>query len=242
MFGITAIERQFENALDDFGSEAEIPRLYLSIYETVNDRAVEDDVVHQMLNQHAGFWCLTVNALFESSLVSLHRLFDSDSKRNAARLLTLAEEHIDIFTRPQLARRIQNEHNIEDASDWVRAAYEPSLDDFRRLREEVESRWKIYKDIYRPIRCRVIAHRVLTDAESLQLFSRTNRTQLQEVCVFFVALHAALSRLYRRGEPIQIRASAKTRPAHGQPNRRRAERPQGKAVMIAAIYARKSTD
>jgi hypothetical protein len=222
--GTSQIERRFEKALEAFSMEAETPTQYLYAHLTMHAVTAEDAGVVARMDTNPLYWNTVAGALQLSTFVSLHRLFDPDSSCNADSILKMAEENVGMFSRQALAIRVQRCYNLADAYDWVQAAFEPTEDDFRRLRGEVRSRRNVYDEVYRPIRGRVFAHRIASQDNADRLFAATHIDELQDICTFFPALHEALFDLYFNGQRAvvqtrtisirDIRAGVKTRGVH----------------------------
>jgi hypothetical protein len=191
---MTSDERHFERLLEEFRSAADLPQRYLRADLRLNDRAIQNLDVHRELNRNAEFWAVAANALHLATFVSLHRIFDTDSAGNVYGVLDFAQQHIDLFSKTALATRRQqvDEGSLKSEPD-VRA------DDLLTLRKEVGRRRRIYDDTYRPIRGKILAHKVLPEAEAQERYASTLIVELHEICTFFPALHDALLRLYMNG-------------------------------------------
>jgi HEPN superfamily AbiU2-like protein len=84
--------------------------------------------------------------------------------------------------------------------EFLHRAYEPTSEDFRRLKRYVDTRRRTYVANYRPLRHGVFAHRGVMDrAEVGALFGKTNIRELQQLLVFLARLHEALWQLFYNG-------------------------------------------
>ncbi len=113
-----------------------------------------------------------------------------------------------IFSKDALAER--KRELSANADEWLTAylkgAYVPSGEDFRRLKRHVSGRRKIYEQKYGPIRHRVFAHKATTeDSDVAALFANTNIKELQQLLVFLRRLHEALWHLFFNGAKLALR-------------------------------------
>ncbi len=85
--------------------------------------------------------------------------------------------------------------------DYLEHSYEPSVEDFQRLRSEAAKRRKIFESVYRPIRHKLIAH---IDKEYMDkadtLWAETNIGQLEEIIWFLHDLKETLFDTYQNGK------------------------------------------
>jgi hypothetical protein len=78
--------------------------------------------------------------------------------------------------------------------------YVPNADDFKRIRDHVDKRRKVYAKNYRPLRHKIFAHKEVSAKEDIQsLFGKTNIRELAQLLVFLGQLHEALRQLYDNG-------------------------------------------
>jgi len=158
--------------------------------------------VQRLLNGSALFWNTVLAGLQTSTFIVLGRILDQSSAHNVNRVLKIAQSHPDIFSRPALGKRKQD--NLKTPPEWLpeylEAAYVPKVADFRRLRTHVQKQRRIYNDKYRDLRRKVFAHKELTDPAAVSaLFAKTNIRELQQLLVFFSRLYDALWQLFFNG-------------------------------------------
>lgn len=193
----------FENQLELFRTEAEGAIQYYYGWQTIHAVAAENEAVFRLLNEAPLFWNTTLGALQTAALAALGRVFDPDQRNhNVNRLLALAGANLDIFSKKALAERKRKASANADQwlDEYLRGVYEPTTDDFRRLKRHIAVRRKICEERYRPLRHRVFAHRgVATRAEVGELFAQTNIRELQQLLVFLGRLHEALWQLFFNG-------------------------------------------
>ena len=155
------------------------------------------------MNEAPLFWNTNLGALQSSAIVALGRVFDLDrNSHGVARLLTVAHANLDIFSKQSLAARKRKDSVNADEwlPEYLKTAYEPCSEDFRRLKRHVATRRAIYETNYRPLRHKVFAHRgVATRVEVGELFAKTNIREMQQLLVFLGRLHEVLWQLYFNG-------------------------------------------
>lgn len=193
----------FEAELELFRTEAESAIQFFYAWEAVHAVAAKDKAVFRLLNQAPLFWNTNLRALQTSTLLALGRVFDPNPNHHSVtRLLSVAHANLGIFSKDSLAarKRKSNTNADEWLPEYLKTAYEPSHDDFRRLKRHVANRRKIYEANYRPLRHKVFAHRVVaTRFEVGELFTKTNIKELQQLLVFLGRLYEVLWQLYFNG-------------------------------------------
>jgi len=129
----------FEHELEVFRREVGAAIQFLYAHVAVRSVMTQHQPVLDFLNQASLFWATSLGALQLSAFIALGRIFDHDSTHNVSRLLRIAQNHPDIFSKEALARR--KERDSPGASKWLpdylSKAYEPTPHDFRRLKAHV---------------------------------------------------------------------------------------------------------
>jgi len=178
----TSDELEFTKRLDSFRAEAEAPSQYLYALLTCRELAAIDSRVFNLFNTNADFWNVALNALHSTSFLALHRLFDGDSIDRADDFLLFAIAKRHIFSRDALDARIRS-RNGGETFPWVADVRNTTEQEIQRLRGEVQRWWKVYDKLYRPIRSKVLAHKILEREEADELFKKlTSRNSSRCVC------------------------------------------------------------
>ena len=154
------------------------------------------------------FWNTSLGALQTAAFIALGRVFDQNSTHNLDRLLRVAQDNPQIFSKGALGRRKQgtNPDPPEWLDDYLSHIYEPTPQDFRRLRSHVRKWRKIYVSNYRDLRHKLFAHKEVSDhAEIDALFAKTNIRELQRMFAFLGSLHEALWHLFFNGRKPVLR-------------------------------------
>ena len=202
-------EADFARELEIFRTEAEAAIQFFYAWLAIHAVAGSNNSVTRALDQTPLFWNTTLGALQTATLVTLGRVFDSNPEsHNIGRLLKIAQDHLGIFSKPALdARKRQDSRNADEwLPGYLRNAYEPTSDDFRRLRRHVARHRKIYEANYRPLRHKVFAHKARMERTDVAaLFAKTNIRELQKLLVFLRRLHDALRELFWNGRKPTLR-------------------------------------
>jgi hypothetical protein len=195
-------DTQFEHELEVFRTEAESGIQFFYAYLAVHAVAEHHQSVYQLLNKAPLFWNTSLGALQTAAFIALGRVFDQKSTHNLDRLLRVAQDNPQIFSKAALGRRKQgtNPAPPEWLEDYLSDAYEPTPQDFRRLRSHVQKWRKIYVSNYRDLRHKLFAHKEVSDrAETDALLAKTDIRELQRMFAFLGALHEALWELFFNG-------------------------------------------
>ena len=171
----------FEQELEVFRTEAEAGTQFFYAYLTVHAVAGDHNSVYRNLNQAPLFWNTALAALQTATFIALGRVFDQQSPYNIDKVLGFARDHPEMFTKSALAKRKQGISTVRPGwlDEYLFGAYVPVAADFRRLRNHVKERRKIYERSYRDLRRKVFAHKELTDRATVQaLFAKTNIREL----------------------------------------------------------------
>ena len=203
------VEEQFERELEIFRTEAETAAQFFYAFLAIHAATGAKRPVYRLLNTAPLFWNTVLGSLQTAAFVALGRVFDQNSTHNVDRLIRLAVDNPQIFSKTALARRKQGSSNTLPAwlSDYMKHVYVPRPADLRRLRGYVSRHRKVYIDKYRPLRHQVFAHKGLSDVAAVSaLFGKTNIREMQRMLIFLMSLYNALWRLFVNGNRPALRA------------------------------------
>ena len=206
---------EYEAELEIFRQEVETAAQLLYTHMAVHTVAARTPAINKMLNRNPYFWSTTLYALQCSGFIALGRIFDQRSPHNVDKILKLAQLHSRLFSKAELAdRKREGSSNADEwLADYLVDVYEPTPDDFRKLRKEVSARRVIYQEMCDRIRDGIFAHHDVSDPKEIaELFSKIKASRFQQLIVFLNRLHEALWQLYHNGrKPIlkQMPYSAK---------------------------------
>jgi len=201
-------EIQFERELEVFRTEAEAGTQFFYADLAVHAVAANHKPVYKLLNKAPLFWNTCLGALQTASFIALGRVFDQNSAHNLDKVLRIAQDNLQIFSKVALGHRRQGKDPEPPAwlDAFLRDVYEPMPKDFRRIRGYIRKRRKIYESKYKDLRDKVFAHRAVSDdAESAELFGKTNIRELQRMFAFLSSLYDALWQLFFNGRKPVLR-------------------------------------
>jgi hypothetical protein len=178
-------------------------------WRIIQNKTTSENELLSALNRTPLSWILIRHSLQITLFITLGRIFDDNN--NAFRvddLLKCCIEEISAFSRENLRlRKIadQNGNEPEWLTDYIKNSYEPVEEDFNRLRSEVAKRRNRFKDVYRPIRHKLIAHNdkaYLDKAD--ELWAETNIGELEEIIWFLNDLKGALFDAFQNGRKPEL--------------------------------------
>ena len=201
-------ENAFSDELEVFRTEAESAIQFFYAYLTINSALADNEKALRIVNEAPLFWVTIAGALQTSSLIALGRVFDQNSQHNIDRLLKVARDNADIFSKGALEARKRK--GSENADEWIdgymKNVYVPTASDFRRLRRYVSKYRKVYENGCRDIRRKFYAHKELSRPDDVQkLFARTNIREMQKLSIFLSRLHECLLELFHNGRKPVLR-------------------------------------
>jgi len=196
---------QFEAELEIFRTEVETALQFFYSYLVIHAVAGDRKAVYNSLNSAPLFWNTNLGALQTATFIALGRIFDQDSAHNIDRLIRIAQDHREIFSKQALGARKQG--TAARAPDWLNdylaSAKQVSTSDVRRWRQQVKDLRSIYEANYRDLRHHVFAHKGWADAT--ELFAKTNIRELQRLMLKLRALNEELWQLYFNGRKSKFR-------------------------------------
>ena len=199
---------EFERELEVFRTEAQAAAQFFYAYLAVYAAAGDDKAVFRVLNTAPLFWNTNLGALQTATVVTLGRIFDQNSTHNVGRLLRIAQDNPQIFSKAALGLRKQGTNKNPPAwlYDYLRNAYVPKTSDFQRLQTHVRKNRKVYEEKYRDLRHQIFAHKGLSDPAAISaLFAKTNIRELQRLLVSLSSLYEALWQLLINGRKPVLR-------------------------------------
>jgi len=155
------------------------------LWKGIDNLASKDEDILRGLNESPLSWNTIRFSLQNTFFILLGRLFDTDGDSFSVHtFLRGCILNIDQFSKESLRERKISESNGDKSwlDSYIESAYEPTKQDFHQLRGEITKYKKIYEEIYRPIRNKVIAHK---DSETInlqrELYEKTNIGQIEEI-------------------------------------------------------------
>jgi hypothetical protein len=193
-----------EKALNIFRNEVSSVAWSFYVWKGFNEVASSDVDIYGAINKNALSWNIITHSLQSNFFITLGRLFDLDGDAFSVHvLLKSCIKNIDQFSLNALReRKIRGNNGVvpDWIDDYMKSAYQPTVTDIQRLRGEVSKWQKIYAEIYRPIRHKVIAHRERDTIENVgELYGKTNIGQIQEFIDFLHQIEKIVFDLLHNG-------------------------------------------
>ncbi|MEW6108163.1 MAG: hypothetical protein AB1632_03190 [Nitrospirota bacterium] len=203
-------EDKFNHELEVFRTEIDSAIQFFYAYVTMNAALAGNKDALDMVNRTPLFWKTVSGALQTSFFIALGRIFDQHQKsqHNIDKLIRIAQDNAIIFSKEELEVRARGRsaNSSEWIDDFMKRAYVPRADDFRRLRRYVSKYRKIYEKVYRDIRHKLYAHKELSNPDDVKgLFAKTNIREIQKLLIFLNKLHFALWLLFHNGNKPVLR-------------------------------------
>ena len=203
--------KEFKDELEIFRRETQSGTQFFYSYLAINAVIGDDKKALDAVNETSLFWATNIGALQTAFVIVLGRIFDQNSKHNIDKLLSIAQNHAEIFSKASLGERKRQGKPIEPEwlPEYLNRAHEPTLEDFRRLRKHVKKYRKIYERNYRNIRHKIYAHKELSELSDIsdikELYKRTRIGELQRIFVFLNKLYESLRELFLNGRKPVLR-------------------------------------
>lgn len=223
-------EDRFTHELEVFRGEVDSAIQFLYAYLTTNDALADNKKALGIVNRTPLFWRTNLGALHTAFFITLGRIFDQNSNHNVDRLLRVAQEEIILFSAQALEarKRKDNPNAGQWIADYMKTAYVPTADDFRRLRKHVSRYRKIYEHGCHNIRRKVHAHKELSKPEDVQaLYNQTNIWEMEKLLIFLNKVHLTLWELFHNGRKPVLRPMR-----YSVKSMRKAETPQWKSRHV----------
>ncbi|MHC4873905.1 MAG: AbiU2 domain-containing protein [Planctomycetota bacterium] len=197
----------FEKYSQEFYNEVNWAVASFLFYERLQNEKAKDEVLLRKLNFTPISWSLILHSVQVNLFIVLGRLFDTDGDAfSVDNLLRLCISDIDIFSSKELRKRIdlRDEGNIY-GDEYMGNVFEPTEEDFQRLRSQVAIKRKIYEGNYRPIRNKLIAHKQVDQLDKhSEFWEKTNKEELRGILLFLYSLSEALQDTYLRGAKLVL--------------------------------------
>lgn len=195
----------YERYYQEFCNEVHTILSCYLFWKMINKRVSEDKKLLFALNKAPLSWNLIRHSLTVTLFITLGRVFEEKRKIfSVDKLLKCCINEINSFNLQKLRERKmegQNGFEPEWLLEYIQKAHEPSVEDFQQLSSEVAIRRKIYEDVYRPIRHKLIAHKNEDYmGKEDELWAKTNTKELEKIIWFLYDLKETLFDTYWNGK------------------------------------------
>jgi len=206
---MTDIEKKFIHELEVFRTETQSGTQFFYAYLTIESVIRENRDVLKAVNESPLFWNTIISSLQNAAFITLGRIFDRSSVHNIKKLIDLAKNNKEIFSKQAIAKR--KKQGSSNADEWLpeylKEVHEPTKKDFQRLEKHIEKYRNIYDKNYRTIRNKIYAHKVLSKEHKVEkLFKRTKIRELENIFVFLNKLYEAMWELLNNGRKPILRS------------------------------------
>jgi AbiU2 len=189
---------EYENLLHLIRNEIETAAAAFYTAQAINDFALEDSANYDKLNRDVRFWNLQVHALQTAYLMGLGRLFDKRGDAHSImELLDATEEYRGFFSKAALRTRklrtVRNQDNQQVIEASLEGIWEPTRDELRQIRKEVEPSIGVYHARYKTIRHEIFAH---IGKDQKKIANALSNTLLSHVDMMFLDLLEVMDALY----------------------------------------------
>jgi len=154
--------------LDEIHSEIMVASQAFFAWKSIHNIAAKDKCIEKAINKNALSWNIYLHSLQATFFITIGRIFDIDSRSCSIHFLfRYCKDNIDEFTKKKLKKRRIKEAGKEPEylKDFIKKAYEPSVNDIKTLKKEVTRVQSIYETHFKPARHKVFAHK---DAAHIQ--------------------------------------------------------------------------
>lgn len=194
----------YEEYYQEFSNEVHKALGSYFFWRMILNRAATEPELLDAMNYTPLSWIMTRHAFQVSLFITLGRIFDIDSEAfSADDLLKTCIDEIQIFTKNNLRQRkirAAGGGEPEWLNDYINKAYQPVEKDFQLLRGELSKRRKVFEQVYRPIRHKLIAHidkKFMGKADDL--WKETNIEELEGILWFLNDIKVTLFETYQNG-------------------------------------------
>lgn len=178
------------------------------IWKNLQNEPADDEKLLESLNITPLSWVFIRHSMMVSLIMALSRIFDTDGDSvSIDDLIKSCAEDIELFSKSKLRERKAASHN---ASEWIDEyidnAYEPSAEDFLRLKSEVKRFRDIYNEYYKPLRHKIFAHSDKHfQSRKDELWEATKHANMEDMLNFLEDLNLAVREAYQNGRKPELR-------------------------------------
>ena len=175
------------------------------IHRFINQAAVQDKAVSQMLNRRAWFWNMQMLSLQTTLFIVLGRIFDHTA-HSIKKVMTATLEHPELFSREALyARRLGDGPKPDWLENFITEAHEPTIKELQSLETKLQEWTDKFDQCYRPLRNKVFAHRALKQNAAVnKLAQKTNVNELEQLLLFLYDLTTTLEDMFNNGQKPEL--------------------------------------
>ena len=178
------------------------------IWKNLQNKPAEDEQLLSALNVNPLSWVFIRHSMMVSLIMALGRIFDTDGDSvSIDDLIKSCISDIHIFSKSSLKQRKLQNHN---ASEWIdsymEGAYEPTKNDFQRLKPQIKNYREVYENYYKPLRHKIFAHSDKQyHSQTDELWEATKHANMEEMLNFLEDLNLAIREAYLNGRKPELK-------------------------------------
>lgn len=168
----------------------------------IHNYASEDKSIYKKLNENPTFWNLLLHSLQTTFFIVLGKIFDDGPDAHSIhKLMSSCVANPELFSKKALSiRKTKNGKRPEWLDEYLSKAFEPTTKDLRALKNSLSPFRKNFDKVYKDIRNKVVAHKILKENEKISdLFSKTQIKEIEEILHYLYDLLATLWELFHNG-------------------------------------------
>lgn len=172
------------------------------IWKNLQNEPAEDEELLRALNVTPLSWIFIRHSMMLSLIMALGRIFDTDGDSvSIDDLIKSCISEVDLFSKTNLRQRKLQSHNAHEWIDsYIEEVYEPTEQDFQKLKPEIKKFRVVYETYYKPIRHKLFAH---TDkefyAKSDELWEVTKSANMEDLLNFLEDFNLTIREAYLNG-------------------------------------------
>jgi len=202
-----------DDLIREYQSEVYVAAVNYFMWKNINRIAAENHDVLRALNDNGLAWNIIIHSLQMSFIITLGRIFDRDKRSfTLDRFIDGCIKNLEQFNRSALGERkikLVGGSKPEWLDDYLSKAYQPTAKDFQALLKAAAPFRKMYEDRYEPIRNKIVAHNdFAAQAFRDDLYSQTNRTEVENMLGFLYAVGRVVEQLQVDGQLTTIESHA----------------------------------
>jgi hypothetical protein len=195
--------KEFKAELELVSTEIEDAIVIHHTAEEINRLAVHDKEIKTALMNNGLFWQTQLHCLQTTLFLTMSRIFDGERDAHTIHsLLNVTLHNTQLFSSDALTgRKMAYGEKPWWLDEYIANAWFPAgPEDLRHLKRALVPFTASFKNIYRPIRNAIFAHRLMSTLEAgVQLFPKTNREEMTDILNFLHDLVECIRELFNNG-------------------------------------------
>jgi hypothetical protein len=193
-------EEEYWHDFDIIRNDVNAAMVSCYTHRAINDIAGADVAILQKMNRDAEFWRVNSFSLQGMLFIVVARILDHNpGVHSVYQVLNATTAHPEFFSKASLRTRKLavpgGQWDMKVLDEYVQNAWEPTVQDLRMMRKALSPHKAKFDAIYKPIRDQ-IAHLIeKNEALVANLYSKTQKTDIDEILCFLHSLVGAIQEL-----------------------------------------------